>query len=291
NLKHVLIALFGAAAGQGVVWYTGQFYALFFLQKTANVELVQSNIIIGVALLVATPFFVVMGSLSDKVGRKPLIMLGCLLAVLTYIPLFKGIYAQADLSRKSPVSEVATPLGTPTVRTLDRDDPSLKAQTGDVVTVAKSTLAYTDGSVVTETKTTIDRATTRVSETVAREVKLGGGPMLITMGLVCILVTYVTMVYGPIAALLVEMFPTRIRYTSMSLPYHIGNGVFGGLVPFAATWISNYTIREFPGSSMKLYAGLLYPMAIAFLTLVVGSIFIKERRGIKMWDESMDGRA
>ena len=291
NLKFVLIALFGAAAGQGVVWYTGQFYALFFLQKTANIELVQSTVIIGAALLVATPFFVMMGSLSDRIGRKPIIMLGCLLAVLTYIPIFKGIYAQADLSRKTPAATAAAVLlGEPTTRVLEQADKTLEAGVGDTVTVTRHTLGYTDGTTAVRTTTRVVHAGGERPEKVviAHEVHLGTGPMIITMGLVCILVTYVTMVYGPIAALLVEMFPTRIRYTSMSLPYHIGNGVFGGLVPFAATWISSYTIREFPESSLKLYAGLFYPMAIALLTLVVGSIFIKDRRGVKMWDEAMD---
>lgn len=276
NLKYVLIALFGATAGQGVVWYTGQFYALFFLQKTLNIELVQSNIIIGAALIIATPFFVIMGSLSDRIGRKPIILAGCLIAALAYVPIFKGIYAQGVLSGK-------TPSGTPIVSV---------TQAGDTEQVTLNTTVttqeYTDG---TRSKTTVvdrigpDGAKVTKSTT---EVVLGNGPFVIILALVCILVTFVTMVYGPIAAFLVEMFPTRIRYTSMSLPYHIGNGVFGGLVPFAGTWISGVAASKFPTSPWIPFAGLIYPIGIALLTFVIGWWFIRERRDVKMWDERMD---
>jgi len=285
NLRFVLLALFGAAAGQGVVWYTGQFYALFFLQRTASIELVQSNIIIGAALLLATPFFIVMGSLSDRIGRKPIILAGCLLAVITYIPIFQGIYAQADLGRKSAMQASDDPVTT--VRT--GPDSALGAAAGDTIEVTRETICYSDGTVEHRATHVIVPSTGgEVKRNVSRSVELGPVPMGITIALVWVLVFYVTMVYGPIAAFLVEMFPTRIRYTSMSLPYHIGNGVFGGLVPFAATWISAWMVKNHPESSLKLYAGLFYPMAIASITLVVGALLVREKRGVRLWDDAMD---
>jgi len=293
NLKFVLLALFGATAGQGVVWYTGQFYALFFLQKTVFVDFLQTNIIIGVALLVASPFFVIFGSLSDKIGRKPIILAGCLIAAITYIPLFQGLYAQGDVARKTvATSPGAVMTEAAVVKVLDADDKAVKAVKGETVTTVKSSKLYTDGSLATFTETTVAHLDPAAQPTVSvtRVVKLGTGPMLITIGIAVVLVLYVTMVYGPIAAFLVEMFPTRIRYTSMSLPYHIGNGVFGGLVPFAATWISAYVVLHHPDNPLKLYAGLFYPITVALLTVVVGVLFVKEKRNVKMWDASMDDK-
>jgi MFS family permease len=284
NLKYVLLALFGATAGQGVVWYTGQFYALFFLQKTLAVELTQSNIIIGAALLIACPFFIIMGSLSDRIGRKPIMMLGCLLAVLTYIPLFHGLAAQADLGSKTlaPNGEVIAPTVTEPARVADKD---AKIAPGDAVTRTEITRTYTDGTVARLVRLSVLTAAAPHKEfelTRTTEVKLGRGPMVISIALIAVLVTYVTMVYGPIAAFLVEMFPTRIRYTSMSLPYHIGNGVFGGLVPFAATWLASSSFAA-PGAPLTdllggpRFVGLAYPIAIAALTFIVGMIFIREK--------------
>lgn len=278
NLKYVMIALFGATAGQGVVWYTGQFYALFFLQKTLNIELVQSNIIIGAALVIATPFFVMMGSLSDRIGRKPIILAGCLIAALSYIPIFKGIYAQGDLALKSAVGDPVV-----TVTEMNGSDDRNTIST-------KSVILYSDGTRASTTTTQVfeSKDSTPLTSKTVRETTLGTGSLIITLGLVCILVTFVTMVYGPIAAFLVEMFPTRIRYTSMSLPYHIGNGVFGGLVPFAGTWISSFAAEKYPGNTWIPFAGLVYPILIALLTFVIGWFFIRERRDVKMWDERMD---
>ncbi|MBI2813667.1 MAG: MHS family MFS transporter [Opitutae bacterium] len=199
NRRLVLIALFGAVAGQGVVWYTGQFYALFFLQRVAQVEFVTANLTVVYALLLATPFFVFFGSLSDRLGRKPIILAGCLLAAVLYVPIYHGMM------------HFAAPLNQ---------------------------------------------------------------PMLVA--LVFLQVLFVTMVYGPIAAFLVELFPTRIRYTSMSLPYHIGNGVFGGLTPYIAS-----SLVEGTGN---IYAGLAYPICIAALTFVVGFFLIKERRHTSLSD-------
>ena len=199
NRTLVLLALFGATAGQGVVWYTGQFYALFFLQKIGKVEFVTANVIVASALLLGTPFFIYFGSLSDRIGRKPIIMAGCLLAALLYLPIYKGMM------------HFSNPLN-PTM----------------------------------------------------------------LVALVLIQVLFVTMVYGPIAAFLVEMFPTRIRYTSMSLPYHVGNGIFGGLTPFIAASLVE--------KSGNIYMGLAYPITIAVMTFVVGVFWVKERRNVTMSD-------
>jgi MFS family permease len=201
--KLILLALFGATAGQAVVWYTGQFYALFFLQETLGIDIVPSSLIVMVALVMATPFFLVFGRLSDRIGRKPIIMSGCLIAAITYVPIYAAMNA------------VATP--------------------------------FTFTSAV-----------------------------LLTL-LVFVQVIYVTMVYGPIAAYLVELFPAKIRYTSLSIPYHIGNGDFGGLTPFIATAIV--------AATGNIYAGLAYPIAVAVMTFIVGSLFLKETNKVRIWDE------
>ena len=200
NRALVLLALFGATAGQGVVWYTGQVYALFFLQRTGKVEFVTANVIVAIALVLGTPFFIFFGSLSDRIGRKPIILAGCLLAAVFYLPIYQGMV------------HFSNPLN-PTM----------------------------------------------------------------LVALVLLQVLFVTMVYGPIAAFLVELFPTRIRYTSMSLPYHIGNGVFGGLTPFIASSLVE--------KSGNIYMGLAYPITVAALTFVIGATMIKERRNVKMADE------
>ncbi|MBL9000358.1 MAG: MHS family MFS transporter [Phycisphaerae bacterium] len=276
NLKFVLLALFGAAAGQGVVWYTGQFYALFFLQRTVKVELVQSNIIIGAALLIATPLFILTGWLSDRIGRKPIMLTGCALAAATYIPIFMGIMAQGDLSRKIEAAVAVTgSTAPPAQHTLTVPDALLPAAAGETVTIETVRRVYTDGTTATETRTTAAGGASRAEFS---DVRLGTRPLLLTLGLIVVLVAYVAMVYGPIAAFLVELFPTRIRYTSMSLPYHIGNGVFGGLVPFASTWLAAYVSQRHPGHWFNPYAGLAYPIAIAALTVLIGGIFIRENR-------------
>lgn len=242
NLKLVLLALFGATAGQGVVWYTGQFYALSFIQKTCNVEFVQSNYVLCVALLLGTPLFIYFGWLSDKIGRKPIMMFGLLFAVLLYRPVYQKMYDLADTSVKVVVAE-------------DRD--------GEV-----RTLTYEDGSIL--------KAST-VAGVVSNEVTLGQTAFWSMVLLIFLQVVLVTMVYGPIAAFLVELFPTRIRYTSMSLPYHIGNGVFGGLVPFIATSLYERS-KTTANPDGDPFIGLLYPIAIAAVTLIVGTIFLSNKR-------------
>ncbi|MBC7921365.1 MAG: MFS transporter [Ferruginibacter sp.] len=215
NLRLVGVALFGATAGQGVVWYTGQFYALSFLEKVLKIDYVACYTIIGVALLLGTPFFVYFGWLSDRIGRKKIILAGMLIAALSYLPIYAAMHAYGG-----PITEL-TPAGT----------------APDGTPVAAVARALTPNV-----------------------------PVL--TGLVFVQVLFVTMVYGPIAAFLVELFPTRIRYTSMSLPYHVGNGVFGGLVPFVATWLAART--------GNIYAGLYYPIGVALITFVIGSWLIRE---------------
>jgi MFS family permease len=237
NLRLVLISLLGATAGQGVVWYTGQYYALFYLQSILRVNPRTGYIIVALAMLVGMPFFTFFGWLSDKIGRKKIIMAGCLLAVITYVPIYKAMEVAAGnhvvtfRSQKNPVTGAwsLTPLTT---------DPAGK--------------------------------------TVPAPVAPNPNVPLLTL-LVFIQVIYVTMVYGPIAAYLVEAFPAKIRYTSFSLPYHIGNGVFGGLVPIVGLSVC--------AATGNILAGLWYPMGIAALTFVVGSIFLKETHGHRIWQE------
>ena len=247
NLKRVLISLFGATAGQGVVWYAGQFFALFYLQTILNVNQTSANYIVAIALLMAMPFFVFFGALSDRIGRKWIILGGCLLAMLTYIPIYNGMQSAAGSavttasSQKDPVTG-AVKLTPQTIG----PDGTLKP--------AEKVLPYTNISDL-------------LSNTSAWSL----------IFLVFIQVFWVTMVYGPIAAYLVEAFPAKIRYTALSLPYHIGNGVFGGLLPLIGVSLIAQT--------GNIYAGLFYPMAIAGLTVIVGSIFLKETHGHRIWEE------
>lgn len=247
NLKIVLISLFGATAGQGVVWYTGQFYALFYLQKILNVDATSSNYIIAVALLLAMPFFVVFGALSDRIGRKWIIMAGCLLALITYIPIYHAMQSAAG-SNVVTASSQRNPV------------------TGEVSLTPQSRDA--DGNLAAAPKVLVYSSFNNlISNFTAWKLIL----------LVFIQVLWVTMVYGPIAAYLVEAFPAKIRYTALSLPYHIGNGVFGGLLPLIGVSIIAQT--------GDIYAGLYYPMIVAGVTVIIGSIFLKETRGHKIWDE------
>ena len=247
NLKIVLISLFGATAGQGVVWYTGQFYALFYLQKILNVDATASNYIIAVALLFGMPLFVFFGALSDRIGRKKIIMAGCLLAVLTYIPLYHSMQAAAGSNVETATSKTNPVTG-------ERSLTPMSFSSERVLVPAPKVLVYTTFGDF-------------ISNATAWKLIL----------LVFIQVLWVTMVYGPIAAYLVEAFPAKIRYTALSLPYHIGNGVFGGLLPVIGVSI----IAE----TGDIYDGLYYPMIIAGITFVVGSIFLKETRGHRIWQE------
>jgi MFS family permease len=237
NLKRVLISLFGATAGQGVVWYCGQFYALFYMQTILRVNPTLANKIVALAVLLGMPFFTVFGALSDRIGRKKIIMAGCLIAVVTYIPLYKAMQQAAGSNIVSLWS------------------------TRNAVTGAISLTAVTTDA--------------KGAFVAAREASNPNVALLVL--LVFIQVIYVCMVYGPIAAYLVEAFPAKIRYTSLSLPYHIGNGVFGGLLPLIGLSVC--------AATHNIYSGLYYPMGIAALTFVVGSLFLKETHGTKIWDE------
>ncbi|MBL7852257.1 MAG: MFS transporter, partial [Cyclobacteriaceae bacterium] len=251
NLKIVLLALFGATAGQGVVWYTGQFYALTFIQKTCGLEFVQSYSVIAIALVIGTPLFIFFGRLSDTVGRKYIMMAGMLLAAIAYRPIYQAMYDLSNVSDKIVMTDG---------RNISRQtDP----QTGTVAILA--TTPYHDGTLVLESST---ESAEGVVSPVKREVKLANEGFLLMIGLVLIQVVFVTMVYGPIAAFLVELFPTRIRYTSMSLPYHIGNGVFGGLTPLIATWMSG---------SGDILVGLWYPIIVSSVCFVIGMVFLSNK--------------
>jgi predicted MFS family arabinose efflux permease len=307
NLRIVLIALFGAVAGQAVVWYTGQFYALFFLEKTLKVDGATANILIAIALALATPFFVFFGWLSDRIGRKPIILAGCALAALTYFPLFEGLTRAAnpalyEAQQKAPVEVMADSR----VCSLQFDPIGRKSFNRNGCDIAKSMLAKAGigyASVDTEfgtgarlkigdafvdipnaPSTGEPEAHARWAATAEAEIKgalkRAGYPAKadparvnkpVVVAILFLLVLYVTMVYGPIAALLVELFPSRIRYSSMSLPYHIGNGWFGGFLPTTAF--------AMVAATGDIYYGLWYPIGIAVLTLVVGLFLLPETRG------------
>ena len=250
NLKYVLLALFGATMGQGLVWYTGQFYAQTFLLKICNLDDIQTNMILVIGLLLGTPLFVIFGALSDRIGRKGIMMAGMIIAVFSYRPIFDQMYKTVDVTNKTvvPGSEKMV----------------LKGKT---TTVTKE---FTDGSsyknVITEVSP--EKTESKIS------IKINDSDQWTLIGYVFCLISFVTMAYGPIAAFLVEMFPTKIRYTSMSLPYHIGNGVFGGLMPAIATFlVSN---AQTAGVVQKPYLeGLNYPIALISVCIVIGVIYIK----------------
>lgn len=266
NLKLVLLALFGAAAGQGVVWYTGQFYALTFIQKNCHIEFAQSNYIIAIALMIATPLFIFFGWWSDRIGRKYIMMAGLLLAVVCYRPIYQKMFAISDISTKTETEQN---------RTIERSTTYTSA--GDTVVTTSVKRFYSDETLVSETKKRITQKDHSVSEEVKKETSLAGGNFRWMIFLIAIQVVFVTMVYGPIAAFLVELFPTKIRYTSMSLPYHIGNGVFGGLVPFIAT--SLYELSKTPANPAgDPIAGLWYPIIVAGGCFVIGMIFLSNKR-------------
>ncbi len=246
NLKRVLISLFGATAGQGVVWYTGQFYALFYLQAILKVNSTSANYIVAIALLMGMPFFVFFGALSDRFGRKKIMMFGCIVAAISYLPIYKAMQAAAG-------SNIATAVSQKNAVTRAISLTPLTSVNG-VLQPAKEVLTYVDFGHL-------------ASNPVAWKLIL----------LVFIQVLFVTMVYGPIAAYLVEAFPARIRYTALSLPYHIGNGVFGGLLPTIGLLVIAQT--------GNIYAGLYYPIVVAGVTFVVGSLFLRDTRDVRIWDE------
>jgi MFS family permease len=344
NLKIVILALFGLVMGQAVVWYSGQFYALFFLTQALKVDGATANIMVAISLIIGTPFFVVFGTLSDKIGRKPLILAGCLLAVVTYFPVFEALtkaanpdlYAAQQSAKVTVTADpaecsfqfnptgtkkftsscdiakqrlagasvsyenIAAPAGTPAVIKVGETVVNVKYSAEDIAAAkakAEEKLAALNAAepkdakaIEAATKSVKDLSnektagTTLLASNLGAALKAANYPVKADMAkfdkvTVVVILTYlvllVTMVYGPIAAMLVEMFPTRIRYTSMSLPYHIGNGWFGGLMPTTAFAIVAQT--------GNMYNGLWYPIIIAGATVVIGGLFIKETKDVDIY--------
>jgi len=315
NLKIVILALVGLTAGQAVVWYSGQFYALFFLSSIAKVDAKTANLLIAASLVIGTPFFIFFGALSDKIGRKPIIMGGCLIAALTYFSVFPMLQAYAnpalvaaqkamavsitadpaqcsfqgspiarpidftsscDIAKRTltenyvPYKNVAAPAGTVAVIKIgDKEIPSLTATLND----KRDAFSPDSAKAIAEFKKTVVETAKAGGLTKAADTKQMNMPMV--LAILVFLVILVTMVYGPIAAMLVEMFPTRIRYTSMSLPYHIGNGWFGGLLPTTAF--------AMVAATGDIFYGLWYPVIVAAGTFVIGMIFIKETKDVDIF--------
>jgi MFS family permease len=286
NLKIVLIALFGLTAGQAVVWYTGQFYALFFLTQMLKIDSATANVLIALALLIGTPFFIVFGSLSDRIGRRKIILAGCLVAALTYFPLFKALTSAGNPQLAAALQSAPVTLHADSAQCSFQFNPTGTAKFTSSCDVAKQALANASvnyDSVAASGDAYIMVGEQRVasgdSAGLAAALKSAGYPASadpeginkpLVVAILALLVIYVTMVYGPIAAALVEMFPTRIRYTSMSLPYHIGNGWFGGLLPTVSFAIV--------ASTGNIYSGLWYPVIVASATLVIGLLFVKDNK-------------
>jgi MFS family permease len=312
NLKVVLLALFGLTMGQGVVWYTGQFYALFFLTGALKVDNATANILIAASLVIGTPFFIVFGALSDRIGRKPIIMAGCILAALTYFPLFHvlaeaGNPELAAAQAKNRVVVTADP-----ERCSFQFNPTGVAKFTSSCDIAKQALAVRSVSYENEAASAGSVAQVKIGDKVipgfeskglagaelkakddafkkdigaainaagypakAKAIPFMGSQWWTLVAILTVMVIYVTMVYGPIAAALVELFPTRIRYTSMSLPYHIGNGWFGGLLPATALAIVAQT--------GNMYNGLWYPIIFASITFVIGLLFLRETKDVDIY--------
>ena len=326
NFKMVLLALFGAVMGQGVIWYTGQFYAQTFIENICKINFTESRNILMIAILFATPFFVVFGALSDKIGRKWIMLLGMLLGICTYFPIYKSFIKWTDPANKRELVDLSKTTVGPAIAHVDATDKKKMLVSTQYDTV------YTDGAKFTYTKVdTIHFAATYAGntaaigyiiankdnpatmDTVLVKTKVAAGALLpegVTYAiietksakpgvviektldnntywwivfLIFIQVVYVTMVYGPMAAFLVELFPTKIRYTSMSLPYHIGNGVFGGLVPFLGTLIVEFTKTTANPSGDPL-AGLWYPVGVAILCLIIGTIYLRNKIDTNVMD-------
>ncbi|MEY4753841.1 MAG: hypothetical protein RJA44_1516, partial [Pseudomonadota bacterium] len=315
NLKIVLLALFGIVAGQAVVWYSGQFYALFFLTSVLKVDGALANLLVAASLILGTPFFIIFGTLSDRIGRKPIIMLGLLLACVSYFPLFHALTeaANPDLAQAQKTARIVVQAdqatcsfqGSPIAREVDFTTPCDIAKRA----LAQNSASYTNEAQAAGAATVVrigdkeltpptgvlsvgghkfddvsGKAIAAFKKDVAEALKAAGYPTkadpvkidkLKIILILTVLVIYVTMVYGPIAAMLVEMFPTRIRYTSMSLPYHIGNGWFGGLMPTIAF--------AMVAQNGDIYHGLWYPITIAAVTFVIGMLFVRETKDVDIY--------
>jgi MFS family permease len=304
NAKIVIIALFGLVVGQAVVWYTGQFYALFFLQAILKIDLLTANVLIAWSLILGTGGFIVFGSLSDRIGRKPVILAGCLIAAITYFPIFGALTKAANPNYDKALSSVIIQVAADPATCGSLFDPVsirqftepcdvarralsqqafryslVEAPAGSAmkVTVNNKEVPFTTAAAFTPALTAEAVAAGYPAANDPAKVKvdgffsaLGNGQALWIIALLTLMVIYVTMVYGPIAAALVEFFPTRIRYTAMSLPYHIGNGWFGGLLPATSFAIV--------ASTGDIYSGLWYPVGFALMTFVIGVLFVKETK-------------
>jgi MFS family permease len=279
NFKFVLLALFGATMGQGVVWYTGQFYALSFIQNTLNVDVSQASQLIMWSLLFGTPFFVVFGALSDKIGRKWIMLIGMLIALVSYRYIYSNMYDAGSIKNKIEILDKTK------IETTTKAD---AINTGDSIKTIITVKLYTDGTSSKEIKKlhihlAPSKADIKKDETITKTVKLDDHSFWSLVFWVFIQVLFVTMVYGPIAAFLVEMFPTRIRYTSMSLPYHIGNGIFGGLLPAIATFLATKATQANDAAAVAglplpyekpFLEGLWYPIIIASVSFIIGALYI-----------------
>jgi MFS family permease len=268
NLRMVLLALFGAVMGQGVVWYTGQFYAQTFLERTLGLEFEQTRYLLCIAILAATPFFLVFGAWSDRIGRKPIMLTGMLLAVLCYRPIYQEIHVMAAFPKRI-YKKYADAQGEAVAA-------SANAQ-GDSTIVRTVWLKQWGTTWKTvHTKTVFADKSLKAKEENSKTVWLSAPAFWWVTLLVLVQILFVTMVYGPIAAFLVELFPTRIRYTSMSLPYHVGNGIFGGLTPFIVTRLFDAS-KAADGSGGDPFVGLWYPVGVAALCLVIGVLYLRDR--------------
>lgn len=265
NFKMVLLALFGATMGQGVIWYTGQFYAQSFLENTCKLDFNDSRYILLWGIAFATPFFVVFGAWSDKVGRKWIMLTGMLLGIIFYRPIYQTFLDDTSVENLDKSKQTSSVTGLPKFTAI--------ANSNDTLKVVETKIAFENGSSYTKVQTDTISVTKGVhsAKNVIKDKVLPNPVFWKFVGLIFFQILLVTMVYGPIAAFLVELFPTKIRYTSMSLPYHIGNGVFGGLVPFIATLIASF-------SGSTPLSGLWYPIGIAALSLIIGTVYLSNKK-------------
>lgn len=269
NLKFVLLALFGAAMGQGVVWYTGQFYAMSFMKTVMHLHADQADMILGIALLLGTPFFIIFGGLSDKLGRKWVMLTGMLLAMLTYRPIYEAMYQITDTSGKVEIESL---------QKVEKKAVDTAIGQDEVTTITK---VFQDSTILKTTSIIhLDKSGNpiikqgEVQQITKSSVLVEGSNYIKLIGLIFIQIIYITLVYGPIAAFLVEIFPVKIRYTSMSLPYHIGNGVFGGLLPAVSTYLATNAQEN---NNPEFYlAGLWYPIIISAVCFVIGTLYINK---------------